>query len=139
MLQPHTHTQRERERERERECEKENVLSRRCNNRMEENGKQKSPGRATSRSHSQPLTPGGREKVTQSISGLYIMNVFGAVRAIILDTQLSTVQYKLKMLTTQFRTKFNKLDNDLHKPNSFNYLSIFYCVACMAYGLNNKM
>ena len=28
-------------------------------------GKQKSPGRATSRSRSQPLTPGGREKVTQ--------------------------------------------------------------------------
>ena len=26
-------------------------------------GKQKSPGRATSRSRSQPLTPGGREKV----------------------------------------------------------------------------
>ena len=26
---------------------------------------QKSPGRATSRSRSQPLTPGGREKVTQ--------------------------------------------------------------------------
>ena len=31
----------------------------------EEKGKQKSPGRATSRSRSQPLTPGGREKVTQ--------------------------------------------------------------------------
>ena len=30
-----------------------------------EKGNQKSPGRATSRSHSQPLTPGGREKVTQ--------------------------------------------------------------------------
>ena len=28
-------------------------------------GKQKSPGRATNRSRSQPLTPGGREKVTQ--------------------------------------------------------------------------
>ena len=28
-------------------------------------GKQKSPGRATSRSRSQPPTPGGREKVTQ--------------------------------------------------------------------------
>ena len=28
-------------------------------------GKQKSPGRATSRHRSQPLTPGGREKVTQ--------------------------------------------------------------------------
>ena len=28
-------------------------------------GKQKSPGRATSRSRSQPLTPGGREKVTR--------------------------------------------------------------------------
>ena len=28
-------------------------------------GKQKSPGRATSRSRSQPLSPGGREKVTQ--------------------------------------------------------------------------
>ena len=27
--------------------------------------KHKSPGRATSRSRSQPLTPGGREKVTQ--------------------------------------------------------------------------
>ena len=30
-----------------------------------EKGKQKSPGRATSSSRSQPLTPGGREKVTQ--------------------------------------------------------------------------
>ena len=30
-----------------------------------ENGKQKSPVRATSRSRSQPPTPGGREKVTQ--------------------------------------------------------------------------
>ena len=30
-----------------------------------ENGKQKSPGNATSRSCSQPPTPGGREKVTQ--------------------------------------------------------------------------
>ena len=30
-----------------------------------EKGKQKSPGRATSRRRSQPLTPGGREKVTQ--------------------------------------------------------------------------
>ena len=29
-------------------------------------GKQKSPGRATSRCRSQPLTPGGREKVTQT-------------------------------------------------------------------------
>ena len=28
-------------------------------------GKQKSPGRATSRIRSRPLTPGGREKVTQ--------------------------------------------------------------------------
>ena len=28
-------------------------------------GKQKSPGRATSRSRSQPPTPGGREKVTK--------------------------------------------------------------------------
>ena len=28
-------------------------------------GKQKSPGRAKSRSRSQPPTPGGREKVTQ--------------------------------------------------------------------------
>ena len=28
-------------------------------------GKQKSPGRATSRSRSQPLIPGGRETVTQ--------------------------------------------------------------------------
>ena len=28
-------------------------------------GKQKSPGRATSRNRSQPLTLGGREKVTQ--------------------------------------------------------------------------
>ena len=28
-------------------------------------GKQKSPGRATSRRRSKPLTPGGREKVTQ--------------------------------------------------------------------------
>ena len=33
-----------------------------CNN---EKGKQKSPGRATSRSYSQPPTPGEREKVTQ--------------------------------------------------------------------------
>ena len=30
-----------------------------------EKGKQKSPGRATSRSRNQPLTPGGREKETQ--------------------------------------------------------------------------
>ena len=30
-----------------------------------EKGKQKSPGKATSRSRSQPLTPGGREKMTQ--------------------------------------------------------------------------
>ena len=29
-------------------------------------GKQKSPERATSRSHSQPPTPGGREKVAQN-------------------------------------------------------------------------
>ena len=65
------------------------------------------------------------------MSGLYIMNVSGAMRATILDTQLPTVQYKLKMLTTQFRTKFNKLDSDLHKPNSFNYIPILYCVACM--------
>ena len=28
-------------------------------------GKEKSPGRATSRSRSQPTTPGGKEKVTQ--------------------------------------------------------------------------
>ena len=28
-------------------------------------GKQESPGRGTSRSRSQPVTPGGREKVTQ--------------------------------------------------------------------------
>ena len=32
---------------------------------MLEKCKQKSPGRATSRSRSQPPTPGGREKVTQ--------------------------------------------------------------------------
>ena len=31
----------------------------------DQKGKQKSPGRATSRSHSQSLTPGGKEKVTQ--------------------------------------------------------------------------
>ena len=31
-----------------------------------EKGKQKSPGRATSRSRSQHLTPGGREKVTDN-------------------------------------------------------------------------
>ena len=34
--------------------------------------KQKSPGRATRRSRSQPLTPGGREKVTQI--NVYIAN-----------------------------------------------------------------
>ena len=32
---------------------------------MFQKGKQKSPGKATSRSRSQPPTPGGREKVTQ--------------------------------------------------------------------------
>ena len=37
-----------------------------------EKGKQKSPGRATRRSRSQPLTPGGREKVTQI--NVYIAN-----------------------------------------------------------------
>ena len=34
-------------------------------NSLNHKGKQKSPGRATSRSRSQPLIPGGREKVTQ--------------------------------------------------------------------------
>ena len=37
-------------------------------------GKQKSPGRATSRSRSQPPTPGGREKVTQINVCLEITN-----------------------------------------------------------------
>ena len=32
---------------------------------MMQKGKQKSPGRTTSKSRSQPQTPGGREKVTQ--------------------------------------------------------------------------
>ena len=32
---------------------------------MQATVKQKSPGRTTSRSHSQPPTPGGKEKVTQ--------------------------------------------------------------------------
>ena len=32
---------------------------------QKQKGKQKDPERATSRSRSQPLTPGGREKVTQ--------------------------------------------------------------------------
>ena len=41
------------------------LLSRQRITKMLIKDKQKSPGRATSRSRSQPPTPGGREKVTQ--------------------------------------------------------------------------
>ena len=41
------------------------LIIEKCLRKHMQKGKQKGPGRATSKSRSQPLTPGGREKVTQ--------------------------------------------------------------------------